>query len=222
VHQWEEFGLDWKAALNKHKIGDVFHMADFHGKRDKRAEGKILEDLTGIIAKNTQAVFSAAVEMAAYKKINDLYPLEESFGTPYAIAARAVAKFINEWKVRFYLPGDHLVVCVEQGTKHMGDMAEAFRRDHLSVPQTVGKAHLAVQAGDLLAWEAFHHAKHHDRRRSLINLVSRHPLYEGIFREKNLMHMIKELKTPLRATVPSNVGFAYGSSPKRIRRRSIT
>src|SRR5207247_9661971 len=96
-----------------------------------------------------------------------------------------------------------------------------FRRDHLPVPQTVPKAHLAVQAGDLLAWEAFYHAKHAGRRRSLINLISEHPLFEGIFREKNLMHMIEKQKTPLRSSMPPNVKFVYVSSPKRIRRRTI-
>jgi hypothetical protein len=218
---WLAFEPEWKSALKKHGIGIVFHMADFHGKRDKKIEGRVLEDLTGIIAKNTLAVFSVAVEMEAYKKVNVLYPLEEYFGTPYAIAARAVGKYINEWKAKFYRPGDHLLVFVEQGTKHMGDMVEAFRRDHLPVPQTVPKAHLAVQAGDLLAWEAFHHAKHGGRRRSLINLIREHPLFEGIFREKNLMHMIEKQETPLRTAVPPNVAFVYGSSPKRIRRRTI-
>jgi len=218
---WLAFEPEWKSALHKHGIGSVFHMADFHGKRDRKTEGRILEDLTGIIAKNTQAVFSVVVEMQSYKKVNDLYPLEESIGTPYAIAARAVGKGINQWKDEFYRPKDHLLMFVEEGTKHMGDMLEAFRRDHLPIPQTVPKAHLAVQAGDLMAWEAFHHAKYHEPRRSLINLVKGKFVFEGIFREKNLMHAIKKLEIPLRTSLPPNVKFVYGTSPKRPRGRTI-
>jgi hypothetical protein len=218
---WLAFDPEWKAALDKHKVGSVFHMADFHGGREKKTEGRILEDLTGIIARSTQAAFSVVVEMESYKKVNELYPLEEQIGTPYAVAARAVAKFINEWKAEFYQQGDHLLVFVEQGTRHMGDMEEAFRRDRLPVPQKVSKAHPGAQAGDLLAWEAFHHAKHHDRRRSLVNLVRDSFLLEGIFREKNLMHIVDKQKMPLRKAIPPNVGFVYRSSPKRIRRRTI-
>jgi hypothetical protein len=82
--------------------------------------------------------------MKAYRKVNELYPLEECIGTPYVIAARAVAKGINEWKTKFCKSADNLRVFVEAGTKHMGDMQEAFRRDHLPVPQKTPKAHPAA------------------------------------------------------------------------------
>jgi hypothetical protein len=218
---WLAFEREWKAVLRKHMIGDVFHMADFHGKRTKREEGKVMEDLTRIIVRRAQAAFSVIVEMKAYRKVNELYPLEECIGTPYAIAARAVAKGINEWKAKFYKPEDSLRVFVEAGTKHMGDMEEAFRRDHLPVPQKIPKAHPAVQPCDLFAWEVLHFSKHNDNRLSLFNLVSVPYLFEGIFREKNLMHAIAEVKIPLRAAMPDGVQYVYGTSPKRTRKRTI-
>jgi len=218
---WLTLETEWNAALRKHEIGDVFHMTDFHGMRTKKEEGKVLEDLTGITVRHTQATFSVIVEMEAYKKLNDLYPLEEWIGTPYAIAARTVAKGINEWKAKFYKTEDSLQVFVEAGTKHMGDMEEAFRRDHLPVPQKVQKAHTAAQPCDLLAWEVLHMTKHNDRRRSLFNLIEVPALFEGIMREKNLMHAIKEAHAPLRAAVPDSVQYVYGTSPKRIRKRTI-
>lgn len=48
--------------------------------------------------------------------MNELYPLEECIGTPYVIAARAVAKGINEWKTKFCKSADNLRVFVEAGT----------------------------------------------------------------------------------------------------------
>jgi hypothetical protein len=219
---WLAFEAEWKAALKKHKIGDVFHMADFHGKWTKREEGQVLQDLTEIITKHVQAAFSVIVDMKAYRWVNELYPLEECIGTPYAIAARTVAKGINEWKAKFYKQEDSLQVLVEAGTKHMGDMEEAFRRDHLPVPQKVPKAHTQAQPCDLFAWEVFHSTKYNDRRRSLFNLISKVPfLFEGIMRERNLMHIIREVKIPLRTAMPDNVQVVFGTAPKRPRRRTI-
>jgi hypothetical protein len=219
--EWSALELKWKAALEKHKLGDVFHMTDFHGKRAKLEEGKVLEDLTGITVRHTQATFSVIVAMEAYKRVNDLYPLEECIGTPYAIAARTVAKGINKWKTKFYRPEDNLQVFVEAGTKHTGDMEEAFRRDHLPVPQRVPKAHTAAQPCDLLAWEVLHNVKHNDKRRSLLNLIRVPFLFEGIMREKNLTHILAEARIPLRTVMPDGVQYVYGTSPKRTRRRTI-
>jgi hypothetical protein len=218
---WLALETEWRAALRKHEIGDAFHMTDFHGKCAKKEEGKVLEDLTRITVKHTQATFSVIVEMEAYKKLNDLYALEECMGTPYAIAARTIAKGINQWKAKFYKTDDSLEVFVEAGTKHMGDMEEAFRRDHLPAPQKVPKSHTAAQPCDLLAWEVLHMTKHNDRRRSLFNLINVPSLFEGIMRENNLMHAITEVNVPLRAATPEGVQYVYGTSPKRIRKRTI-
>jgi hypothetical protein len=104
----------------------------------------------------------------------------------------------------------------------MGDMEEAFRRDHLPVPQKVSKVHTATQPCDLLAWEVLHNLKHNDHRRSLSNLIRVPFLFEGMMKEKNLMHAITEVKIPLRTAMPSGVQYVYGTSPKRTRKRTIT
>jgi hypothetical protein len=221
TEEWLAFESEWKTALVKHQMGDVFHMTDFHGKHDKPKEGIVLEDLTTITRKHTRATFSVVVEMEAYKKLNELYPLEECIGTPFAIAARTVGKGINNWKAKFFKSEDVLQVFLEAGTKHMGDMEEAFRRDHLPVPQKVTKAHTPTQPCDLLAWEVLHNLKHNDRRRSLLNLIRGPCLFEGIMREKNLMHALTVAKIPPRTAMPSDVEYVYGTSPKRTRKRTI-
>jgi hypothetical protein len=75
--------------------------------------------------------------------------------------------------------------------------------------------------GNIHAWEVLHISKYSDNRRSLLHLISVPFLFEGIFREKNLMHAITELKIPLRAATPDGVQFVYGTSPKRSRKRTI-
>ena len=218
---WLAFETDWKAALRKHKLGPVFHMAEFHGKRSKGEEGKILEELTAIILKHLLYGFSVIIDMKDYRKVNDYCALEESIGTPFAIASRTVARGINEWKARHLKPGDRLVVFVEDGTKHMGDMEEAFRRDKLPVPQRAPKKHTAVQPGDLLAWETFHYCKRGDRRRCLVNLVKGMDMFEGTMREHNLLHAAKAIGAPKRAGLTPNAQMFYHSTPKRLRKRTI-
>jgi hypothetical protein len=220
---WLAFETEWNQALKKHGIVPVFHMTDFHGKRTKAEEGRVMDDLTGIIIKNVNFGFSVSVSMRDYRKVNDLYALEEAIGTPFALASRTVASGVNRWKSEFLKPGEHLLVFVEEGTKHMGDMEEAFRRDELPIPQRVPKSHPAVQPADLLAWETFHFSKseYRERRRSLVNLAGGIPWYEGTMREKNLMHSVRTANIPLRSSIAANTLFSYHSSPKRSRKRTI-
>ena len=218
--KWLAFEKEWKVALDRYRLGSVFHMVDFE--RAKRKDrGKVLESLTAIISKHTMATFCIIVEMKGYRKVNEIYPLEECIGTPYAIATRTLATQINHWKKKFFKPGDHLLVFVEDGAKHKGDMEETFRRDLLPVPQTVPKAHPSVQPADLLAWESLHYAKYENPRRSLRNLLADTVIGEGIMREENLLRSCKVAKLSLRQDIPPNLVYVHHSSPNRIRKRTI-
>jgi hypothetical protein len=218
--EWRKFEIEWKDALNRHRVQIPFHMVDFEAsKRPDR--GLILEDLTGIINRYTNAHFSCFVDLNDYRKVNALYAMEEVVGTPYAVAARGMATFVNRWAKDTLREKDCLSTFLEKGTKHQGDMDEAFRRDALAVPIPVPKSHLRVQPGDLLAWEIFNFLRKRTERRSLVNLMKDRRFYEGIMREKNLTETCKRARAPLRRDVPPNVEFVYHSSPKRIRKRTI-
>ena len=224
--KWVAFDLAWKAALQRNGLPDVFHMTDFEATiKDKKKKGIILEDLTTTINNHVVAALSCSVDMTAYKKVNGTHCVEEWLGKPFAMAARAVARGINTWKRNFFREGDHLLVFIEEGTKHRGDMEETFRRDDLPIPQMVPKKHPSVQAADILAWESFYYLRHEDtRRRSMVNLLrNKFPCddLEGVFHEHNLLKTCEQAKVPLRASVPPNVGFVYHSTPKRVRKRTI-
>ena len=218
--QWLAFELEWKTALGEYGLGSVFHMVDFEASKLPN-RGQILQRLTEIINKHTLAHFSCFVSLKDYKKLNETYMVEEVLGTPYALAARGMATFVNTWKKANLKKGDCLLTFVERGTKHQGDMDEAFRRDALEVPIPVPKAHPSVQPEDLLAWEIFNFLKKGNERRSLVNLMKDREFYEGIMQEQNLIETCKNAKVPLRKDVPKNVEFVYHSSPKRTRKRTI-
>jgi hypothetical protein len=217
---WQKFEIEWKDALDRYRIPIPFHMVDFEA--EKRPDrGLVLEELTGIINRHTSAHFSCFIDLSDYRKVNARYAMEEVIGTPYAVAARGMATFVNRWKKEALHAEDRLSTFLERGTKHQGDMDDAFRRDALAVPVPVRKSHLRVQPGDLLAWEVFNFLRKGKERRSLVNLMKDRKFYEGIMREKNLIETCERTGAPLRQDVPSNVAFVYHSSPKRIRKRTI-
>jgi hypothetical protein len=223
--KWIAFELAWKAALKRNCLGTVFHMTDFMcSGGTKKQKGVILDDLTTVIHDHAEAALTVMLDMDAYKRVNESYALEECMGKPFALTARAVAVGINTWKRNFMAKGDHLLIFIEEGTKHRGDMEATFRRDRLPIPQTVPKRHPAAQAADMLAWESFHFARYEEPRRSLINLLKdRLPCndLEGKFNEHNLLTSCKNAGVPLRDDVPPNVGFVFHSSPKQVRKRTI-
>jgi len=55
--------------------------------------------------------FVGAVDMAAYKRVNEKYTLEEFLATTFALAARNLAKDVNRWKTTAFQPKDRRTGC---------------------------------------------------------------------------------------------------------------
>jgi hypothetical protein len=219
-NQWLAFEPQWKTVLTKYRIGPIFHMTDFERKHLKNS-GKIRDELTDIINRHTRAHFTCAVPMEVYKRVNDERSLEETIGTPYSIAARVVAHNVDLWKKKHLHENDRILIFIEDGTKHKGDMEEAFRRDRLRVPQSVPKAHPCVQPGDFLAWEVFHFRTTGLRRRSFMKLLDGRDFVHGDVTEEKLIEACNLYKVPIRADMVANTTFAFYSTPKRKRTRTI-
>jgi hypothetical protein len=221
---WLAFEAEWKDSLKNHGLGEVFHMADFM-RQDRRPSdrGRILGDLRFIIQKHTACCFSCGVDMAAYRKVNDEYALEESLGAPYALAGRSLAVSLRIWKAAELPNDDRWLIFAESGSKHRGDMEQVFERDRLPHPQTVPKSMPAVQAADMLAWEIFQCLLEdgRPRRRNLRRLVEDNPKYHTRLRAKELINTCQSAKVPPRDTIPPNTRFRFYSNPKRLRRRTI-
>jgi hypothetical protein len=221
--QWLAFEPQWKEALTHHGLGDGIHMTDFMRKhRSVKTRKPVLDDLEAIVLANQLVPVSGAVEIAGYKKVNEEFILEETLGTPYALAARAMAISVNKWKSENCSDGDHLLLFTESGTKHRGDMAEVFKRDKLPEPIPVPKSMVAVQPADVLAWELFRSLKEEQRvRRRLRRLAEIRLEYHTVFRHANLIKTCQEVKVMLRSKLPPKAQISFQSNPKRLRRRSI-
>jgi hypothetical protein len=222
--EWMAFEPEWKDALRRHKIGPIFHMTDFEARHRKDPNrGKILEDLTRIICAHTITSFSSNLDIPAYRRVNDTFAMEEHVGTPYAIVARGLARNLIKWADKHLAPDDRLLIFVEEGTKHHGDMEQAFLRDGLPIPQKVPKEHPAVQPGDFLAWEAasdvYCGAR---RRRSRVNLIVRDTAANhGHFGEPEMINGCLKMGVPRRSQLAPDAKIVYHSAKKRIRKRTI-
>lgn len=219
--QWLDFERDWDKSLVKHCLINPFHMTDFmNQKMTALKRDHILTDLALAVRKHTAVGFALGVDILAYKQVNELYALEESHGAPYALAARGLAKKLNEWKRASTYESDQLLVFVEEGSKHYGDLEQVFKRDGLSYPKRVPKAMPAVQPVDVLGWEMFNALRTNRFSKNLKRLGHQVGSF-GLFRESDLIRLCKETDVKLRSELNPGDTIAFHSDRKRKRRRTI-
>ncbi len=222
--EWLEFEPAWKAALKRDGLTEPFHMTDFMAEgRPPKERDLILRRLSHVIASNTRACFTGVIEVAAYRRVNEIYALQECLGAPYAVAARLLAIEMNKWTHRNLKSDDHLLLFAESGTKHRGDMIEVFKRDELPEPVSVPKLHPSVQPADMLAWEMFFYARGGENRKRVQKLLKGQTAFGLVFREKELVETCRRGNptVPLRSGLPDNVKIVFHSSPRRRRVRTI-
>lgn len=220
---WLAFEPEWNGVLDQYGFTEAFHMTDFMSReRSTKRRSAIIDDLTAVIRRHTQASFTGAVDVTAYRKINEEYALEECLGTPFAIASRGMAKEMRGWKEQNLATGDHFLLFAESGTKHRGDMAEVFRRDRLPEPHNVPKSMPAVQPADMLAWEMFNHLKTGKQYRRVQRLIGDGATYGALFSEQDLKATCVAARVPLRSEMPPDAPpIVFHSALKRPRRRTI-
>lgn len=157
--QWLAFEPKWRALLIKFTLDDPFHMTDFMRRRlSPLKRDQILGLLASVVNTHTVRPFACALDVAAYKRVNEELALEECHGAPYALLVRSLARDIHLWQATVS-PSDQLLTFVEEGTKHIGEMEKVLKRDGIPIPNKVPKALPQVQPADVLAWEMFHWLK---------------------------------------------------------------
>jgi hypothetical protein len=226
--QWLAFEPEWRSTLARFKLGNEFHMTDFMSQRySSLKRDQILSALASVIRANTLRPFVCAIDIAAYKRVNDELALEECHGAPFAIAARGLAKELKEWRAETLQPDDQLLTFVEEGTKHYGQMEQVFKRDRIPVPNRVPKAMPQVQPCDILAWEAFNYLRSGSPARlgkNLYRLV--HSICEkqelgGVFYEADLRSICAKTDVYPRSTLGKGDTIRFHSERKRVRNRTI-
>lgn len=223
--QWLDFEQPWRDALKKHGLGDCLHMADFESsnKRDRATKDLILYDLIKIVRAHTRAHVFCSMDMIAYKMANELYALDQTMGSPYAIVARTAYGGMKRWKNKHGFKRDKLLMFVERGTQHQGDMEETFRRDGIQVPIQVDKKLPSVQPADLLGWEGYNAFRTRHVRETLNALLGSKEdrKYDSGWDFENLVKSCQRAGVPKRNDIPLDGKIVYHHNKKRIRERFI-
>jgi hypothetical protein len=219
--QWLSFEGKWNEKLAKHGIDGPLHMkhlGGYHLSRLKREH--LLSDLALVIRQHVEVGFSCGVDMEAYKELNHRFALEECLGAPYALAARGFADKLNGWLTGKTSSLDRVLIFVEEGTKHYGDLEEVFKRDKLPAPHKVPKSIAAVQPADLLGWETFNMVRTNRIDKTMKSLGHKVASYSLILRE-NLVEMCEKQNVPARSVLAPNANISFHSNRKRPRRRTV-
>lgn len=221
--QWSQFEAEWTSALRRFGMAGAFHMTEFM--REKRTALKrdwILESLCRIINKHVTGRFLHAVDMGAYKRINDEWTLEESIGAPIALAARSLTTEINEWRQTHMLPGDNFKIFIEQGSKHYGDIEQVFKRDRQPLPTREAKSNPRCQPADMLGWEGLRYLRTGITSKNMKRLLPKNvDTFGGIFLAKDLIELCKRTAVPLRVDFKPIDSISFHSEKKRKRRRTV-
>jgi hypothetical protein len=221
---WLRFDPAWKDALKRNGLPEPFHMTDFMSQdRSTKERSRILRDLAEVINSHIRARFVGGVDVAAYRRVNEKYALQECLGAPYALASRFLALQMNKWKEKNLKPDERLHLFVEEGTKHRGDMMEVFKRDKLPEPISVKKSLPAVQPADMFAWEMFTFLRDEKNRRRVKRLLGGQTQFGVVVYEKDLIDTCtqSEPRVMLRSELNANTRIMFHSSPKRERKRTI-
>jgi len=185
---------------------------------------QILSELAEITKRHTVWPFVSAVDMEAWKRVNAEFTLDECIGAPYAIAARNIAKQLHEWKLECFSLGDRMLLFVEEGTEHYGDLEQVFKRDSLPIPNRVPKTMPQVQPSDILAWEAFAFLKYGRMSKNLNRLTRKYRKQKelgGIFFERDLRELCAKTDVIPRNQLNPGDTIRFHSERKRIRRRLV-
>jgi hypothetical protein len=225
--QWLAFEPMWRKILKQFDLGDVFHMTDFMSRRySVLKRDQILGSLASVVKTLTIRPFACAVDMAAYKRVNEEFTLEECHGAPYGLVVRSLARDIHLWQ-RGLSFGDCLLTFVEEGTKHYGEMEQVLKRDRIPIPTRVPKSLPQVQPADVLAWEMFHWLKLGSDKKMGKNLdrltrpIRKQQDFGGMIYEHDLRRICKDTGVPLRSLMTPSSTIAFHSERKRKRKRTI-
>jgi hypothetical protein len=224
---WLAFEPEWDMVLDRFNLDRPFHMTDFmsSNKYSTLKRDQILFSLSHTINSHVIWPFASAVDMEAWKRVNDEFTLEECHGAPFALAARSVAKQVNEWRNEHLSSDDHLLMFIEEGTKNYGDLEQVFKRDGIPIPNRVPKAMHQVQPCDLLAWEAFNFVRSGQRLgKNLSRLIRRYRKERdlgGTFTEADLRRLCADTNVYPRSTIKPGDTIAFHSERKRKRKPTV-
>jgi len=166
--KWLKFETAWKRTLADVGIHGPFHMNHFMAcqqsfkgwlhRTDDRAA--LLRALISIIKRNVFKAFSETVLLDDWRRVNEVYQLEELHCTPYALASFYVIDRTIRWWGRRHRHDSMNQFVFEDGDEHKGDfiwimdnLIRPRRREFALIsPIFKPKALVPLQAADLAGW----------------------------------------------------------------------
>lgn len=164
VEKWDEFNSHWQQILKNAGV-DEFHMTDFVGcykafkderwKKDNGFAENFLRKLVNAICKKVVYVPVMLIYLDDWRELNREYQLKESGYSPLALAGTCCIAMIHGWCEKQNVPFDTVHIIFEGGDLDRGDLIDLSRQELGIMLPPFGKKELsALQACDLIAWEA--------------------------------------------------------------------
>jgi hypothetical protein len=215
VALWEQFEVDWRLMLASYKV-PYFHMKEFSQstgpfkkwRGSTSVRNRFSADATDIIRHRSQGGVFFYVHHATFGRINNLYKLQETLSSPYAIAGRACVAKVG------ILQSDAECIFEDGGPDKNGLLSALNVPYQLPVPMfkpsrditdkrgVVRRGLVQLQAADFLAYEL---RKHRNEFAARSGRPVRQSFYEllkvqlwayGTLLENNVMDLC-QLKNPL-------------------------
>lgn len=235
--QWELLIKEWCATLAPFGL-DYFHMSDFEAGHsdyshithsDKVA---VPRRLANVIRTRVRHSYCYVVPMKDYRGVNSEWAVQECMGTPYALAGGNVLKEISKWHEHHKHQCDNLLVVLDRGSYHKGDLMGCMARDNLPITaESFGNKRKLVplQAADAFAWEFFHgfktkalvvaDASGSNAFRPSLDILLEIPREDGIFTCQDLEDECRERHVVKRADLEPGQRILFTSAPRSPRLR---
>lgn len=108
LQQWLLLESRWQEVLKRFSIkSGVFHRSTFqfgegeYSHLSGQDKTRLLYKLINLIRTGARQGFCVIAPMQDYRRVNDEYYVEETFGKPFALAGAVVATSIASWKERY-------------------------------------------------------------------------------------------------------------------------
>jgi hypothetical protein len=169
IKAWDEFDTHWKNILKKAGI-EEFHMTDFvvHEKafkddkwrRDNGYSENFVRKLVNAICQKVSHIPIVLIYLDDWRELNREYRLKESGHSPLALAGGSCIAMIHTWCEKHHIAFDAVNIIFERGDLDKGDLLDLANKELGIKLKFELKKLSALQACDLIAWEAANAVKH--------------------------------------------------------------
>jgi hypothetical protein len=219
VDQWVHFTREWAEFLKEFGLDEYpgyFRMADYESRKgrpyDQWDNAKHLECIrraTGIIRRRVNAAIAASFPAHSLAQMRRVKP--EAFGKEYAYVtcAQVCWKHLAQWADEHHPTEERIASVFEHGTEGEGAVMQAHAQASASrlvkawrmgaIGFDFKKTMPPLQAADFFAYETYKRVNEYiadrlRRRKSVVSIVSKVPVYASFMDEPGTQEVVERLK----------------------------